>query len=155
MLQTVSGSERLRITALGEVVMENDSIRPSGTDTLVDIWINGKLRAICVTREAIDVYVGFDEAERMSDDRRCEFVRKNLPLVVSSVKARLRDNPDADSVVIDPGQLSAAAADRRKGERRRTERRRTSKPKEELPHGERRRSDRRKSERRRTPKKPG
>jgi hypothetical protein len=139
--------------ALREVVMENDSIRASGNDTLVDIWINGRLRAICVTGEAIDTCVGFDEAARMTDVRRCEFVRKNLPLVVSSVKARLRDNPGADSVVIDAGQLSAAA-DRRKAERRRSERRRVAKPAEELPHGERRRGERRKTERRRTPKKP-
>jgi hypothetical protein len=156
MLQTVSGSERLRITALGEVVMENDSIRASGTDTLVDIWISGKLRAICVTREAIDTCVGFDEAARMTDDRRCEFLRKNLPLVVSAVKARLRDNPDADSVRIEAGHLSVGAGgERRRTERRKSERRKVSKPKEELPHGERRRGERRTSERRKSPKKPG
>lgn len=133
--------------------MENDSIRTSGNDTLVDIWINGKLRAICVTREGIDTYVGFDEAARMTDDRRCEFVRTHLPLVISAVKARLRDNPNADSVRIEAGQLSAGP-ERRKGERRRSDRRKVTKPKEELPLGERRRGERRGSERRRSPKKP-
>ena len=134
--------------------MENDSIRASGNDTLVDIWVNGKLRAISVTRAAIDAHVGFDEAARMTEDRRCEFLRKNLPLVVSSVKARLRNNPDADSVIIDAGQLSAGA-ERRKGERRKTDRRKVTKPKEDLPLGERRRGERRRTERRRTQKKPG
>jgi hypothetical protein len=135
--------------------MENDSIRASGNNTLVDIWIDGKLRAIAVTKEAIEANVGFDRAERMTEDGRCEFVRANLPLVVASVRARLRDaNPTADSVIIDAGQLSASA-ERRKGERRSSERRRAAKSKEELPHGERRRTERRKTDRRRSPKKPG
>ena len=134
--------------------MENDSIRASGTDTLVDIWVNSELRAICVRREAIDNYIGF-EAARMSEDDRCEFVRKNLPLVVTAVKTKLRNsNPAADTVTIEGGQLGgddAGGIDRRKRERRKTERRKVTKPKEQLPHGERRRTDRRKTERRRPP----
>jgi hypothetical protein len=91
----------------------------------------------------------------MTDDRRCEFLRKNLPLVVSAVKARLRDNSAADSVRIEAGQLTVGAGgERRRTERRKSERRKVSKPKEELPHGERRRGERRTSERRKSPKKP-
>ena len=134
--------------------MESDSIRASGTDTLVDIWINGKLRAICVSRDAIDSHIGFDRAAAMSEDDRCEFVRKNLPLVVTAVKRKLRDtDPGADTVTIEGSQLGAVddGADRRKRERRATERRKVSKPKEALPNGERRRTDRRKTERRRPP----
>jgi len=134
--------------------MESDSIRASGTDTLVDIWINGQLRAICVRREAIDFYIGFDRSAAMSEDDRCEFIRKNLPLVVTSVKTRLRNsNPLADTVTIEGGQLGGddGGSDRRKRERRKTERRKVSKPKEALPLGERRRTDRRKTERRRPP----
>jgi hypothetical protein len=134
--------------------MENDSIRASGNDTLVDIWINGKLRAICVTREAIDAFLGFDTADRMTDDDRCEFVRTHLPQVVTAVKARLRDSDaEADAVTIDGGHLGASGSgvDRRRGERRKTDRRKISKPKEALPHGERRRSDRRKTDRRKPP----
>jgi hypothetical protein len=137
--------------------MENDSIRASGTDTLVDIWVNGKLRAICVRREAIDEHIGFDRAALMSEDDRCEFVRKNLPLVVTAVKTKLRDtNPVADTVIIEGSQLGGGGGggDRRKRERRKTERRKVSKSKDELPLGERRRGDRRKSDRRRTPNKP-
>ena len=33
--------------------MDNNSIRSVGATTLVDIWIDGKLRSICVTRSAI------------------------------------------------------------------------------------------------------
>jgi hypothetical protein len=137
--------------------MENDSIRASGSDTLVDIWINGKLRAICVTSPAIDAHLGFDQTSRMTDDDRCEFVRTNLPLVVSAVRAKLRNvGPGADSVVIDAGELvgGARTGDRRTGERRNGDRRKTSKPKESLPHGERRRVNRRKSDRRKPPNKP-
>ena len=48
--------------------MENDSIRASGNNTLVDIWINGKLRSICITHEAIGAFVGFDTAAEFSED---------------------------------------------------------------------------------------
>jgi len=34
------------LVAWGEVSMENDSVRTSGDATLVDMWIEGKLRAI-------------------------------------------------------------------------------------------------------------
>jgi hypothetical protein len=132
--------------------MENDSIRASGTDTLVDIWVNGKLRAICVRRDAIEAYLGFVQPARMSEEDRCEFVRKNLPLVVTAVKTRLRDiNPAADTVTIEGSQLGGdgGSADRRKRERRKAERRKVAKSKDELPLGERRRGDRRKSDRRR------
>jgi hypothetical protein len=135
--------------------MENDSIRASGTDTLVDIWINGKLRAICVTRDAIDAYVGSNQVTKATDDDRCEFVRTHLPLVVTSVKSKLRlIDPNAESVTIEAGQLGREAGDRRRSERRRTDRRKSSKPKEDLPHGERRSTERRRSERRRPPNKP-
>jgi hypothetical protein len=151
MLNSEPGRERAYHSAW-EVAMENDSIRASGNDTLVDIWINGKLRAICVTRDAIEAYVGSDRA---TDADRCEFVRTHLPLVVTSVKSKLRMvDPDSESVTIEAGQLGRETGDRRRGERRRTDRRKTTKPKEELPHGERRRSERRRSERRRPPNKP-
>jgi hypothetical protein len=136
--------------------MENDSIRASGNHTLVDIWINGKLRAISVSREAIDAYVGFDKATAMSDEDRCEFIRTHLPLVVSAAKARLHDaSPGADSVLIDNGHLGSRGGDRRKAERRKADRRKTNRPKEALPQGERRHASRRKNQRRKPPAKPG
>jgi hypothetical protein len=135
--------------------MENDSIRASGTSTLVDIWVDGKLRAICVEKEAIASVVGFDAAARMSEDDRCEFVRTHLPLVVTAVKSRLgKIDGDPDSVALEAGQLGdsgSSKGDRRKTDRRTTDRRKADRPKDKLPHGERRRGDRRKRERRRPP----
>lgn len=128
--------------------MENDSIRASGTDTLVDIWVEGKLRAICVTREAIDTFTGFDGSGH-DDQSRCEFVRTHLPEIVTGVKERLRNgNAAAETIVIDAGQIGAGA-DARSGDRRKAERRTTVKPAEALPQGERRRAERRKAGRRR------
>jgi hypothetical protein len=126
--------------------MENDSIRPSGSSTLIDLWIEGKMRAICVTRAAIETFVGL-KGPAMSEDERCEFVRTHLPQLVTAVKSRLRENPAANEVIIEAGQLGGEG-DRRKGERRRSDRRKVARPGDPLPHGERRRAQRRKSERR-------
>lgn len=130
--------------------MENDSIRSSGFNTLVDIWIDGKVRAICVSQDAIGAYLGFDQAAKMTDNDRCEFVRAHLPLLMNAAKTRLiATDPDADFVTIELSQLprpDGTTGDRRKLERRKTERR-----KGDAPTGtftERRRRARRQSERR-------
>ena len=98
--------------------MENDSIRASGTDTLVDIWIDGKMRSICITQEAFGAYLDFEQVARMSEDERCGFVKNNLALVVSGAKSRLREgDPTASTVLIDAGHLArpdGKATDRRK-----------------------------------------
>ena len=129
--------------------MENDSIRASGTDTLVDVWVEGKLRAICVTRAAIETFAGFDERTGSSESSRCEFVRTHLSQLVSAARARLREgDPLRDEIIIDAGHLGGAS-DRRKTERRKNDRRKLKLPADKLPHGERRRGDRRTGERRR------
>ena len=135
--------------------MENDSIRASGADTLVEVWIDGKLRGISVSREAIGNFLGFsdDRAAAMSEDERCEFVRTHLSLVLSAAKAWLREtNPGADSVSIDTGDLArldnARGGNRRKVERRKAERRKPRSPDAPSVLGDRRRRDRRKSDRR-------
>jgi hypothetical protein len=138
--------------------MENDSIRASGTDTLVDIWIDGKVRGICITREAIGAYLDFERAGGMSDDDRCVFVKDNLSLVLKAAKARLRDqDPTANTIIIDAGHLArpdGKATDRRQKERRKTDRRKSAVPLAGQP--DRRRAPRRRSERRsRTPKSEG
>ena len=133
--------------------MENDSIRTSGTNTLVDIWIDGKMRGISVSKEAIGSYLGFERAAGMSGDDRCEFVRTHLPLVINAAKSRLIDTgPDTDIVVIDGDHLprrDGQSGDRRKGDRRKTDRRKAALPKGDRP--ERRRSDRRQGQRRSKP----
>jgi hypothetical protein len=135
--------------------MENDSIRASGSDTLVDIWIEGKIRAICVTQEAIGAHLDFESLARMSDDDRCMFVKNNLSLVLSAAKARLRQgDPTANIVVIEAGHLARAdgkATDRRKIDRRKSDRRKSSQPLGTQP--DRRRTTRRHGDRRTRPPK--
>jgi hypothetical protein len=133
--------------------VENDSIRASGTEMLVDIWIDGKMRSVCVTQEAIGAYLDFDRVSAMSDDERCEFIKNNLSLVLKAAKARLREtDPTSPSIQIDAGHLErpdGKATDRRRGERRTNDRRNSSKPLAGKP--DRRRSDRRHGERRSRP----
>ena len=135
--------------------MENDSIRASGSDTLVDLWIDGKLRAISISQEAIGAFLGFERAAGMSDEDRCEFVRSHLPLVMTAAKARLSaTNPAADVVSIDVGDLpntDGRSGDRRNADRRQAERRKSARPDANQP--DRRRGDRRTGQRRR-PSKP-
>ena len=120
--------------------MENDTIRVNGSKTLVDIWVDGKVRAISVSREAIEAFVGTEPGATMTEDDRCEFVRTHLQLVISAAKTKLSEtNPAADSVSVEGDQLRNADSARAK-ERRKGERRKSSKP----VLVERRRGDRRK-----------
>src|SRR6476646_10679170 len=117
--------------------MENDSIRASGSNTLVDIWIEGKMRSLCVSQQAIGAFIGFDEASEMTDRDRCDFVRTNLALVVAAVRTRLRDTDvTADDVILDVGQLprpDGASGERRKAERRKADRRKSDRPRPGAP----------------------
>jgi hypothetical protein len=135
--------------------MEGDSIRASGTDTLVDIWIDGKMRAIRVSLEAIGAFSGFERAAAMTDEERCDFVRRNLPLVVSAAKTRLHElGPATESIPIESGQLPSpdgAGGERRRIERRKSERRVSDQGRAGgLP--DRRRIERRRGQRRRIPR---
>ena len=132
--------------------MDNDSIRTVGATTLVDIWIDGKLRSICVTRGAIEDSLGPEKAAALSDDERCEFVRQHMAQVVKAARDWLREgNADAANIVIDSGQLppltGPKSTERRKGERRATDRRKADVGR---PEGNRRQANRRKGERRRS-----
>jgi hypothetical protein len=135
--------------------VENDSIRSSGTNTIVDVWVDGRVRSICITRAAIGAYLGFDEAQTLSEDERCEFVRNNLSLLMTAARNRLRElGAGADSVVIDTGDLPRSdgrSGDRRATDRRKAERRQVKQPRE--PKLERRKSDKRQGERRAPPPK--
>jgi hypothetical protein len=113
--------------------MENDSVRTSGSSTLVDMWIDGKLRAISLSREAIDTFLQMTggRAGPPSDDDRREFVRTHLTMVVTAATNKLHNtDPDADSVAIDVGQLggspAASADERRQGDRRKGDRRKVN-----------------------------
>ena len=110
--------------------MENDSVRTIGDSTLVDMWLSGKVRSISVSREAIAEFKGLRAglAAALSDDERSEFVRTHLTLIATAAAARVKDDPDADTVTIETGQLRRDdvgkepdrrhGGDRRKGDRR-------------------------------------
>jgi hypothetical protein len=112
--------------------METDSIRTSGENTLVDIWIDGKMRSISVSGEAIAAFLRLapDQAALADEDRR-EFVRTHLDLVVNMARDRLRDmDPGSSAIVIDAGparrQPGAQAGDRLSGDRRKGDRRKVN-----------------------------
>jgi hypothetical protein len=110
--------------------MESDSVRAMGDSTLVDLWIEGKFRAITISRQAIETYLQLapGEAASMSETDRREFVRQHLGLVVSAATALLRSKPGAETIVIEAGELGGKPQapsgdqrrnnDRRKGDRR-------------------------------------
>jgi hypothetical protein len=138
--------------------MENDSVRSSGDLTLVEMWIDGQLRGISISRKAIESFLQLppEQVGTMTDDDRREFVRTHLGLLATAAKERLRHlQPDADDILLDAGQLGAREAartgDRRKGDRRKGDRRKSDQPTGlvgDRRQGERRRGDRRKSDRR-------
>ena len=138
--------------------MENDTIRTSGGKTFVDVWIEGKVRGICVSRGTVEAYLGLSsERGTMSDDERCDFVRTHMALVMKAATQKLHDSgPATDDIVIEPGELgsslSGRGGDRRKTQRRKGERRKSDRPDRIPTTGDRRKSDRRKSERRSKPK---
>ena len=97
--------------------MESDSVRTIGDKVLVDLWIEGKFRAISVSRQAIEAYLQLapGDATALSENDRREFVRTHLSLVVSAATGRLREAPGAETISID--QLGGAVP-REAGERR-------------------------------------
>jgi hypothetical protein len=109
--------------------MENDSVRSMGDSTLVDLWIDGKFRAITISRDAIEssLRLAPNDAAAMTDTDRREFVRTHLSLVVGAATARLKADPGSETIVIEAGQLggeaSRAIGERRGGDRRKGERR--------------------------------
>jgi hypothetical protein len=110
--------------------MENDSVRTMGDSTVVDLWIEGKFRAVTISRQAIESYLQLspDAALSMGETERREFVRTHLGLIVSAATVLLHADPGADTIVIDAGQLGGDprsavgerrnGGDRRKGDRR-------------------------------------
>ena len=141
--------------------MENDTIRVSGGNTLVDVWIEGKMRAVCVSAGAIEAGLGIPSGsvESMPERERSEFVRTHMAAILKAARKKLGTvGAAAETITIDAAELAPHAAekgsDRRKTERRKGERRKADRP-ELIPFGlERRRGERRKSPRR-TPRSEG
>ena len=136
--------------------MENDSIRSVGSDTLVDIWIDDKMRSLLVSPEAIGAFLGFDKAAACPIETGANSSERTFLLIVVAAKQRLSETDrSAGEVVIDVGQLPRS--DGRSGDRRTTNRRKDDRRKVSLSWSgqpERRKGDRRAGERRtRAPKK--
>ena len=112
--------------------MESDSVRAMGDSTLVDLWIEGKFRAITISRQAIETYLQLAPADAaaMGETDRREFVRKHLGLVVGAATALLRSNPGAETIVIEAGQLGVSpksgAREPRSNDRRKSDRRKVN-----------------------------
>jgi len=141
------------------VRVENDSIRSSGEFTLVEVWIDGKLRDISVGRDAIGGFLQLppDRAAAISDDDCREFVRTRLAFVVAAARERLRSSdPNADVIAITADQMRVhekpGFVDRRKDDRRKADRRKSSGTSGLV--GDRRQNDRRKGDRRKRPAPP-
>jgi hypothetical protein len=104
-----------------------------GDSTLVDLWIEGKFRAIIISRQAIESYLQLapGEAASMGETERREFVRLHLGLVVAAATALLRSTPGSETIVIEAGQLGgkpqgAGAEQRRTNDRRKGDRRKVN-----------------------------
>ena len=115
--------------------MENDSIRSSGENTLVTIWIEGKLRNISISRGAVETFLKLPShrAGTLSDDDCREFVRTHLGVVTAAARNQLLNtDPDAETVVIDAVQVGrqdgTRTGERRTGDRRKGDRRKVNRP---------------------------
>jgi hypothetical protein len=112
--------------------MENDSVRTTGETTVVDMWIDGKLRSVAVTRGAIETFLQLPSDRRLGEDERSEFVRTHLTVVHKAAVECLRSsNAATDTIRIEAGQLgtgrvTSSGADRRTGDRRKGERRKAN-----------------------------
>jgi len=129
--------------------MESDSLRSSGEFTVVDMWVEGKLRSISVSRSAIESFLRLPAGtSTMTDEDRREFVRTHLAQVVAAAKTQLQSmDADTDSIVIDaagsaPSEAKGGADRRRGGDRRKGDRRKVNKPvaRERRSGGDRRKS---------------
>lgn len=134
--------------------MEGDTIRTSGSDTLIDLWVEGRVRQIVVTREAIAATLGADMASNMDEAQRENFVRQRMKLVQAAARTAVAERPALERIVIRAAALVdpylGGGGERRRSDRRIGDRRRIQGPISSLPAGERRRDARRKKQRRDT-----
>jgi hypothetical protein len=129
--------------------MENDSIRSVGEFTLVELWIDGRLRNVAIGRDAVAAFLQLppERAGELPDERCQEFVRTRMALVVTAAKAKLeRGDGNPSSIVLMREHVGSKLVERRKGDRRRSERRKPGGPSGLI--GDRRQGDRRRTDRR-------
>lgn len=137
------------------MVMEGDTIRGSGGNTLIDLWIDGAMRQIVITREAVAAAAGAERAAAMSEGERCDFIRTRMALVQAAARGAVAEGGR------DLGRITLKAAclvdpslgpggERRRADRRVAGGRDKTAPGPVATDGERRRAERRRGERRGT-----
>lgn len=74
---------------------------------MVDIWLQGRFRAITVTKNAIEIYLraSTENGVALTPRDRQEFVRTHLRRVTSAAARQLRVDPERTKIVIDHGEL--------------------------------------------------
>ena len=87
--------------------MENDVVRTSGEDAIVDLWLEGGFRAVTISGAAVKAYLNIapEEAASVTEIERREFVRTHLGLISRAALNHIRKEPAANRIVIGPGEL--------------------------------------------------
>lgn len=79
--------------------MELDCIRTVGRNTCLSIWIEGKMRAVTVSPEAVSAW---SSRQAISDEDCIDYLRTHLHLVQGAARERLRrDDLTATEVFLD------------------------------------------------------
>lgn len=91
----------------GRAQMENDVVRTSGDNTLVDLWLEGRSRSVTVSKSAVEAFlrVTREDAASMTPLHRREFVRTHLGLISKAATTHLQTNPTANMIVIGSGEI--------------------------------------------------
>lgn len=89
--------------------MEVDCVRPTGGNTGVSIWINGKLRAVTVCPRVLDSAL----VPPATDEDRCRLVSRHLKRIQRAAADHLlRTDPDAAAVFIDESVMLPIRSER-------------------------------------------
>ena len=84
-------------------------VRPgAGGNTIFDIWVDGKLRLVAVTREAIEDHLRLppEAAAEFGPQHRVKFVQNNLHAIIAAAKLNLHNSePDTHVITIRSGNI--------------------------------------------------
>lgn len=78
-------------------------VRPGAGDNIIfDMWVEGKLRLVAVTREAIEDYLRLppEAAANFSPQDRVQFVQNNLSVIIAAAKWKLRNGQSEGHVIM-------------------------------------------------------
>lgn len=94
----------------------NDSLvvrSAAGGNTIFDIWVDGKLRLVVVTRDAIEDHLRLppDAAAEFGPQHRVKFVQNNLHAIIAAARLNLRNGePDTHVITIRSGNIDVGLA---------------------------------------------